>query len=85
MCWRNLLNKIRALFIGSKTKQQPQPRLPESRSEEAAASNPYSDRYETIIRQGHTRPTPEFAAPTLVCHVGIWSRRYIKNSKDLDP
>jgi hypothetical protein len=66
MWWHNILNKICALFIGSKTKQQSQLRLPGSRPEEADASNPYSDQYETMIRQGHTRPTPEFGAPTLV-------------------
>jgi hypothetical protein len=33
--------------------------------------SPYSDQYETIVAQGHTRPTPTFGAPALVWHVGI--------------
>lgn len=60
---------------------------PEASEEEPRADDepsPYSDQYETIIRQGHERPTPEFGAPTLVWHVGIWPRRYVKNSQE-DP
>src|SRR5262245_8091029 len=37
--------------------------------------SPYSDQYETIISQGHARPTPLFGAPALVWHVAIWPRR----------
>src|SRR5262245_60391666 len=44
--------------------------------------SPYSDQYETIIRQGHTRPIPEFGAPTLVWHIGIWPRRYVKGTRE---
>src|SRR5262249_22273846 len=36
--------------------------------------SPYSEQYETIIGQGHERPTPSFGAPTLVWHVGVWPR-----------
>jgi len=40
--------------------------------------SPYSDQYETIISQGHARPTPAFGAPALVWHVGIWPRRSVE-------
>jgi hypothetical protein len=40
--------------------------------------SPYSDQYETIVAQGHARPTPAFGAPTLVWHVAIWPRRTLQ-------
>jgi hypothetical protein len=84
--YRNILNRLRALFISSPLKQKPQPKSQEKQAEKDDASSPYSDQYETIIRQGHTRPTPEFGAPTLVWHVGIWPRRHVKRSGELcDP
>ena len=36
--------------------------------------SPYSLQYETIVAQGHERPTPAFGAPTLIWHVAIWPR-----------
>jgi hypothetical protein len=36
--------------------------------------SPYSLQYETIVAQGHERPTPSFGAPTLTWHVAIWPR-----------
>jgi hypothetical protein len=84
--FRNILKRLRAFSISSHLTQKPQPKSQEKQAEEADASSPYSDQYETIIRQGHTRPTPEFSAPTLVWHVGIWPRRYVKPSRELcDP
>ncbi len=43
--------------------------------------SPYSDQYETIISQGHTRPTPSFGAPALVWHVAIWPRRTVDGAE----
>ena len=40
--------------------------------------SPYSVQYETIISQGHTRPTPSFGSPALIWHVGIWPRRWVQ-------
>jgi hypothetical protein len=40
----------------------------------------YSPQYETIVSQGHTRPTPAFGAPTLIWHVAIWPRRQARSS-----
>jgi len=39
--------------------------------------SPYSPQYETIVAQGHTRPTPTFGAPALVWHVSVWPKREI--------
>jgi hypothetical protein len=39
--------------------------------------SPYSLQYETIVAQGHERPTPSFGAPALIWHVGIWPRRTV--------
>ena len=44
--------------------------------------SPYSSQYETVIAQGHTRPTPSFGAPALVWHVGIWPRRTVERGSD---
>src|SRR5262245_51307026 len=44
----------------------------------ATRRSPYSEQYETIIGQGHERPTPSFGAPTLVWHVGVWPRPAIR-------
>jgi hypothetical protein len=41
--------------------------------------------YETIIAQGHERPTPSFGAPTLVWHVAIWPRRCMDTGEACDP
>lgn len=46
----------------------------------APGRSPYSDQYETLISQGHTRPTPAFGAPALVWHVAIWPRRAVDGS-----
>lgn len=40
----------------------------------ATPTSPYSAQYETIVAQGHEQPTPVFAAPALVWHVGVWPR-----------
>lgn len=34
----------------------------------------YTRQFFTLTRQGHTRPTAEFGAPTLVWHVSFWPR-----------
>jgi hypothetical protein len=34
--------------------------------------NPYTPQYKTITQVGHTRPTQEIGAPTLVWHVAVW-------------
>ena len=47
--------------------------------------SPYSLQYETIVAQGHERPTPSFGAPTLIWHVGIWPRRKTDLGEDCDP
>jgi hypothetical protein len=39
----------------------------------------YTKQFFTITREGHTRPAPEFGAPTLVWHVAFWPKQ------DLDP
>jgi hypothetical protein len=79
---RAFFGKLRALFSRPRVKPEPPPKSSEGQPREANAASPYSDQYETIIRQGHTRPTPEFGAPTLVWHVGIWPRRYVKSSQE---
>lgn len=33
---------------------------------------PYSPQYESNLGEGHGRPPPEFGAPTLVWHLGLW-------------
>src|SRR3990172_5840168 len=43
----------------------------------SAPRSPSSAQYETIIAQGHARPTPSFGAPALVWHVAIWPRRTV--------
>jgi hypothetical protein len=48
-------------------------------------ASPYSDQYETIIAQGHERPTPSFGAPALIWHVAIWPRRRTDAGEDCDP
>jgi hypothetical protein len=35
----------------------------------------YTKQFFTITREGHTRPAPEFGAPTLVWHVAFWPRQ----------
>ena len=35
----------------------------------------YSRQFFTIGRQGHTRPTPQFGAPTLCWHVAVWPKQ----------
>ena len=45
-----------------------------SQHEGAVRRSPYSLQYETIVAQGHERPTPSFGAPTLIWHVGVWPR-----------
>ncbi|MDX2257944.1 MAG: hypothetical protein NW205_03420, partial [Hyphomicrobiaceae bacterium] len=35
----------------------------------------YSRSYKVIKRVGHTRPTPEIGAPTLVWHLSLWPER----------
>lgn len=47
--------------------------------------SPYSLQYETIIAQGHERPTPSFGAPALVWHVAIWPRRHADSGEACDP
>jgi hypothetical protein len=39
----------------------------------------YTKQFFTITREGHTRPTPEFGAPSLVWHVAFWPK------KEVDP
>ena len=50
-----------------------------------APRSPYSLQYETIVAQGHERPTPAFGAPTVIWHVGIWPRRQTDLGEDCDP
>jgi hypothetical protein len=58
----------------------------QSRQNQPPSGSPYSDQYETIIRQGHTRPIPEVGAPALLWHVGIWPRKHLRSSDELcDP
>ena len=47
--------------------------------------SPYSPQYQTIVAQGHERPTPSFGAPALVWHVGIWPRRKTDDGEPCDP
>ena len=42
------------------------------------AARPTRSSIETIISQGHARPTPAFGAPALVWHVAIWPRRSVE-------
>jgi Protein of unknown function (DUF3422) len=35
---------------------------------------PYTDQYKTIMGTGHTRPTQEIGAPTLIWHVAVWPK-----------
>ena len=35
---------------------------------------PYTPQYKTITGTGHTRPTQEIGAPTLIWHVAVWPR-----------
>src|SRR5438132_1565372 len=37
----------------------------------------YTKQFFTITREGHTRPAPEFGAPTLVWHVAFWPRQEV--------
>lgn len=48
-------------------------------------ASPYSEQYETIIAQGHEQPTPVFAAPALVWHVGLWPRLRAPDGGKCDP
>src|SRR5262245_47135501 len=36
--------------------------------------HPYTPQYRTITGTGHTRPTQEIGAPTLIWHVAVWPR-----------
>lgn len=47
--------------------------------------SPYSLQYETIIAQGHERPTPSFGAPALIWHVAVWPRRCTDTGEPCDP
>jgi hypothetical protein len=52
---------------------------------DARGQSPYSDQYETIIAQGHARPTPSLGAPALVWHVAIWPRRSVSVEGAAEP
>lgn len=47
--------------------------------------SPYSPQYETIVAQGHERPTPSCGAPALIWHLAIWPRRQTDLGEDCDP
>jgi len=55
---------------------------PGSEEVTGARRSPYSKQFETLIVQGHERPTPSFGAPTLVWHVAMWPRRYVDGSRE---
>lgn len=61
-------------FLSIFCKGEPQEVPSHAPSGQDERRSPYSRQYETIIAQGHERPTPTFGAPTLIWHVGIWPR-----------
>ena len=50
-----------------------------------SAPSAYSAQYETIVAQGHERPTPSFGAPALIWHVAMWPRRHADTGERIDP
>jgi hypothetical protein len=69
--------------IGNKPKPDAgaqQPREAEAQQPESSKSYQpriwqYSNQYQAIIRQGHTKPPPGFGSPTFVWHLGIWQSK----------
>ena len=45
------------------------------RAPDACEDLAYSKQYFALTRQGHTHPTAEFGAPTLIWHVAFWPRQ----------
>jgi hypothetical protein len=71
-----------------KLRKRPVERAPSGgagRPERTPPRSPYSLQYETIVAQGHERPTPSFGAPTLIWHVAIWPRRRTDDGRACDP
>ena len=58
---------------------------PQARGDAGTGRSPYSLQYETIVAQGHERPTPSFGAPALIWHVAIWPRRMGELGEAVDP
>ena len=79
---------MRGRFTGRSQEPQERSAAADSAEAERAARpppSPYSDQYETIVAQGHERPTPSFGAPALIWHVAVWPRRQTDAGEDCDP